>query len=350
MALFTIGSLQTGDDLAPLICAEIGAGHDGNLEKALTLMENVAAVGIKAVKFQFYTADELVADRERIVTWGPQEKQTSEPVGQMFDRLSLSKEAFIKIFKRARELKLEPFATPFSKAGVDFLISLNVPCIKIASSDINYHDFLCYIARTGKPVILSLGKCSLAEADNAVRCLSENGCGSLALLHCVSAYPSPMEEMNLRIIKTLKQLYPNYVIGISDHSLGIVAPVAAVALGARIIEKHVTLNKQDSGPDHWFSSDMKELADLKSQVSDTYAALGQSHKRILSCEEGGRVRATRSLVAARDMQAGETVEMSDLKALRPGTGIAPNYSSVVAGMILKKTIRENEVLTWDHFK
>lgn len=350
MADFPIGKLKAGNNKLPLVCAEIGANHDGNIDKAMLMLEEIASAGAKVVKFQFYTAEELVADKERIVRWGPEGREVEEPIGRMFDRLSLSKDNFRELFNRARELQLEPFATPFSEGGVDFLVSLNVSCIKIASSDVTHLPLLRYIAQTRKPVILSLGKSTLAETDEAVNCLVKNNSGPLALLHCVASYPSPMEEMNLRVIPILAQLYPESVIGLSDHSMGTTAAAASVALGARIIEKHVTLCQEDLGPDHWFSLKINDLSELISRVEDTYKVLGDSRKRVMSCETTGKQKGTRSIVAAKDIAAGTVLNSTDLKALRPGTGIPPKNLKALEGMIIQRDIRKNSVLTWDHFK
>jgi len=190
----------------------------------------------------------------------------------------------------------------------------------------------------------------LAEADVAISCLQDNGCCDLALLHCVATYPSPIDEMNLRVIPTLQANYPECVIGFSDHSIGIIAPVAAVALGAAIVEKHVTLNREDPGPDHWFSLDMEDLGRLVMAVHDTYVALGYPRKRILVCESQGREKATRSLIATRDLKAGSVLRLSDIKVVRPGGGFAPALLDEITGMILTVDVKANTVLTWAHFK
>lgn len=350
MAEYSVGHFKTSDNLPPLVVAEVGANHDGNIEKALLMLEHIAATGAKLVKFQLYTTEELIADKDRTTRWGPVDNQTEETIGEMFDRISLTREAFKTLFKRARELQLEPFATPFSEDGVDFLLSLDISCFKIASSDVTHIPLLRYIAKSGKPIMLSLGKCTLAEADKAIACLMENNCGPLALLHCVASYPSPMNEMDLRVIPTLRKLYPECVIGFSDHSLGLTAPIAAIALGARIIEKHVTLDRNDKGPDHWFSLDMEDLSQLVINSNSTYEALGHPRIQVLPSEAGGKQRGTRSLIAARNLPAGTVITKSDLKIVRPGTGLAPEHLYDVEGMTLKQDILKNNVIKWEHFK
>lgn len=343
-------TLKIANSGLPVIVAEIGANHDGDMRKALKMIKEVSDAGATLVKFQLYTSEELVADGHRLVNWGPPSCQTQEPIGEMFRRLSLPKEEMAELFAFARSLSLTPFATPFSEAGVDFLLSLDVPFFKIAASDVNHLPLLEYVARTGKPVFLSLGKCTLAEADIAVTCLFENGCKDLALLHCVAAYPSPMSEMNLRVIPMLSKLYPECVIGFSDHSIGITAALAAVALGAQIVEKHVTISQKDAGPDHWFSINMQQLTDLVEGVRDVYCALGSPRKRILETEKVGRENATRSIIAARDISPGERLSHEDIKIVRPGTGIPPRFKQIVTGMTARKAIQSNRPLQWDDFK
>lgn len=350
MAGFSIGSIRIGDDETPAVVAEIGANHDGSPAKASKMLHAIAATGAKLVKFQLYTAEELVANADQEVTWGPPGHQKEEKIGEMFRRLSLSWEAMSDLFAEARALGLEPFATPFSEAGADKLVEIGAHAIKIAASDVNHLPFLKHVARLGVPIILSLGKCTLAEADEAVESLIANGCNELALLHCVSAYPSPMHEMNIRAIPGLKHLYPEAVIGFSDHSIGTTAAVAAVALGAHMIEKHVTYDKNAEGPDHWFSLDMSDLHSLVTAVADAYSALGHPRKRVLECERAPRPLSTRSIIAAHDLPAGHILELSDLKIVRPGTGLPPRHLDDVIGLRLARPLRCNQPLTWDCFK
>jgi N,N'-diacetyllegionaminate synthase len=345
-----VGGNWIGSKHSPMVVAEIGANHDGSLEKASRMIDAIADAGAKAVKFQLYSAEELVADVCRVTEWGPAGHRVKEPVGEMFKRLSLSKQSMAELFKQAKKRGMLPFASPFSEKGVDFLMDLDVACIKIAASDVTHLPLLRYVAKTSRPVILSLGKCTLAEADSAIECLWGAGCKDLAILHCVSTYPSPMQEMNLRVIPALQSLYPECVVGFSDHSLGITAAIGAVALGASIVEKHVTLNRSDSGPDHWFSLDMNDLRLLVSGVEDIYSALGHPRKQVLSCESEGKDKATRSLIATKMIKAGSILKNADIKIVRPGNGIAPGFIDMIVGMTICKDIDENTVITWDHFK
>lgn len=338
------------DEKTPFVVAEIGANHDGKAEKALQMIREVSKTGCRYVKFQLYSADELVSDSDRMIVWGSPGNAVEEKVGDMFRRISLPREAFPDLFREARNLGLIPFATPFSESGADFLLELDTPFFKVAASDVTHLPFLEYLAKTGRPVILSLGKCTLGEADQAVECLFENGCEEIALLHCVSSYPSPMEQMNLRVIQALSATYPDFTIGFSDHSLGINASIAAAAVGARIIEKHVTLNREAYGPDHWFSIDLKQLKNLVQGVDDVSKALGHPWKRVASCEKEGRKASTRSIVAKRDLKKDEVIDKQNLKMVRPGYGISPRLQESIIGLRLKHDVSKNTVIEWKHFK
>lgn len=349
--MFKIDQITIDRNTSPLVIPEIGACHDGSVQKAIKMIDEIKKAGARCVKFQLYSPQELVADQNRIIEWGPPNgKRVKEKVGDMFKRLSITKNELKYLFEHSRFQGLVPFATPFSMQGVDNLMDLDVACFKIAASDVDHLPLLRYIAKTGKPIILSLGKCTLAEADEAISVLLEEGCAQLSILHCVSTYPSPMDEMNLNVIPALIKLYPECIVGFSDHSIGIVAPLAATALGAKIIEKHVTIDKKDIGPDHWFSLEMNELKHLIEGVESVHSALGHPRKQVLACEHQGRAKATRSLVANCAITKGTIITEKHLKIVRPGYGIEPKHLSTVIGMKPQRDVEENEVLVWDIFR
>lgn len=333
------------------VIAEIGANHNGDPSLARELVHAASETGVDAVKFQLYTSEELLADRDRQITWGPQNASKTEPIGEMFDRIALPRDAFADLFAYARKLGLTPFATPFSIEGIKFLADLGAPCFKVASSDVTYLDFLDELARTGKPILLSVGKSTLGELDSAVRkVLDAQPAPSLAVLHCVASYPAPWHELNLRFIPTLATLYPQCVIGFSDHSLGTTAAIAAVTLGARIIEKHFTLDQGMDGPDHWFSSDPSEMKHLVKEIRNVEAAMGSSGKGVTSSEQAERVTSTRSLVLRWPVKAGTILSESHLKVVRPGWGIHPHDKDKVLGLRIACDLDQDTVLQWSHFK
>jgi len=350
MASFNIGTRKTGEASPVFIVAEIGANHNGDLALARKLVEAAADAGVDAVKFQTYRAADLVADGERIVTWGPPGNQRAEPVGRMFDRLSLPFEAHKDLFDLARRLGLVAFSTPFSLEAARFLADLAVPCFKIASSDVTYLDLLRAVAAFNKPVLLSTGKSTLGEVDRAVTTLAQAGCKEIGLLHCVGKYPAPLEDTNLRVISTLSAIYPNAIIGYSDHSQGTTACLGAVTLGAKVVEKHFTLSCDSEGPDHWFSADPEEMKRLVKEIRALESALGMPWKRVLPCEEQGRNLATRSLVLAKSVRAGTAITESHLKVLRPGWGIHPHDKEKVVGLKVNQDLPAGTVLKWEHFR
>jgi sialic acid synthase SpsE len=349
--LFAIAGRPVGGDHPAFIVAEIGANHNGDIELAKRTIDAAAECGVDAVKFQTYTAAELLADTGRLLTWGPEGKEITEPIGAMFDRLSLPRHMHRELFDYAAGRGLIAFSTPFSVDGLRFLTEeVGAPCIKSAASDVNHVDLLAAAAKSGKPVMLSLGKCTLSEADMAVGLLLENGASEIVVMHCVSQYPSPMEEMNLRVIGALARLYPECVIGFSDHSLGITAALGAVTLGAKVIEKHFTLDKSLEGPDHWFSMDPADMASLVREIRNLEAAMGHPRKRVLSCEIDERRKSVRSLVLSRPIAKGEPLTADHLKIVRPGWGISPFDRDKVLGMRVNADLPANTVLTWDHLR
>lgn len=344
--MFSIGARQVGDGQPAFIVAEIGANHDGDPAKAAELVCMAARAGVDAVKFQTYTTAELVADADRVVTWGAPGHEHRETIGALFDRLALPRAAHAELFALAKSLGLLAFSTPFSPRGADFLASLDVPCFKIAASDVAYLDLLKRVAGSGKPVILSLGKSTLAEAERAVAVLGEAGCRDLVLLHCLSAYPAPDDEMNLRTITTLQHLFPQAHIGLSDHSLGYTAALGSVALGARLIEKHITLDQDTDGPDHWFSADEGELTAMVREVRRLETMLGRSQVGVRPSEVEERRVSTRSLVLRHALPAGHRLTLDDLAVLRPGYGIHPFERERLLGRQLVRDLPAMSVLAW----
>ena len=333
------------DDDSVSIIAEAGANHDGSVARAHALIDMAARAEAHAIKFQTYTAEQLVADPDRLYEYGPPEgPRQREPVGRMFDRLALPRDAYAELFEHARELGLLPFTTLFDHRDVPFAEDLGQQIYKVASSDVTYRPLLEAIADTGKPVILSGGKCTLGELDRAVEIL-EQGCSSIVLMHCVAAYPAPVDDVNLRILETYRSQYPDLTLGFSDHTLGIVPALGAVALGARVIEKHITESRQATGPDHWFSSDEAELTALVAATRDLLAAMGSSRKRLLASEAYGIQYGRRSIRASRPLTAGHVVTEEDLVHLRPGDGLEPFMDRFIVGRRLKHDVARHATIT-----
>ncbi|HKE15145.1 MAG TPA: N-acetylneuraminate synthase family protein [Kofleriaceae bacterium] len=350
MVEIRIGERAIGPAHPPLLVAEVGANHDGSEAKAEAMLRRLVAAGAEAVKFQYYTADALVSDPDRVIAWGPPGRERREAIGPMFDRLSLPRDALARLFALGRSLGVIVFATPFDEQGADQLAELGAPCFKLAASDVNHLPLLRHVARLGRPIILSFGKCTMAEADEAARTLRESGARELCFLHCVAQYPAPMEQMNLRTIPVLAQLFPDAVIGLSDHSIGSAAPIAAVALGASLVEKHVTCSRDDDGPDHWFSFEIDAVGELAAQLRGAHSALGGARRGVIECEEEERRTSTRSLVTRRPVRAGQPLRRDDIKIVRPGTGLAPRHLEAVVGMRLTRDLPANTPLRWEWFR
>lgn len=338
------------NDSPTFIVAEVGANHNGDLELAKRSIDAATDCGVDAVKFQTYTTEELLSNKNGIVVHGEEGKEVSETVKEMFDKVTLKREFHKEIFDYAKSKGLICFSTPFSVEGVAFLEDLDNPIYKIASSDVNYVDMLEAIGATKKPVFLSTGKCTLSEMDMAIELLQKSGTTDLSLLHCIANYPSKMENMNLNVIKTLKQMYPECIIGFSDHSLGITASLGAVCFGAKIIEKHFTIDKNLDGPDHWFSMDPVDMKNLVSEIRNLEVAFGTQRKFLSQNEVPEKHWATRSLHINKDLKVGDIIRKEDLDMLRPGYGISPFDRDKVIGMKITKDIKKGTVLEWNYFK
>lgn len=314
------------------IIAELGVNHDGRLDQALRLVEAAAAAGADAIKLQLFEPTELCSVQYR--------------AGEihMLAPLALSDHDLAEILSAAAASGLAVFATPFDAPSLARLVRFDIPVIKIASGEVTHLPFLEDVARIGRPVILSSGACELADLDRAVRTLRSAGCRSLSLLHCVSAYPPPDETLNLRLIPLLRERFADCTFGFSDHSLGLEAAVAAVALGARIIEKHLTLDRAAPGPDHAASADPSQFAALVRAVRRVEVMLGRPEKHPLPTE----CAIARSIVAARDLSAGHEVHADDLAFKRAADGLRPFHAQQLIGRRLRRSVaRDEQILAAD---
>lgn len=328
--------------------AELSANHNGSVERAEALVRAAAAAGADAVKLQTYTAETLTiaCDNEYFRIKGT--LWEGKTLYELYQEASMPWEWQPRLKALANELGMDCFSTPFDASAVDFLESMDVPCYKVASFEVVDIPLLKKIAATGKPVIMSTGMANLAEIDDAVRTLRDHGSPELALLKCTSAYPAPPEEANLRTIPHLATTF-NCVSGLSDHTMGNVVAVAAVVMGARIIEKHFTLSRADGGPDGAFSIEPDEFEQMVKDVHLAEKALGNVSYELTSKQRESKVF-RRSLFAVRDIKAGETFTPENVRSIRPGQGLSPKYFDVICGCRASTAIARGTPLSLKHIK
>ena len=325
------------------VIAEIGINHDGSLNQAHKLIDAAAVCGADAVKFQTFRADRLmIPSRDRLAQQG----DGGESAYQLFRRLELSWEDHEKLKRHADECDVVFLSTPFDEESADFLDHLGVPAFKIASADINHFPLLSHVGSKGKPVLLSTGMAFLNEVAEAIWTLKSSGAKEIMLLHCVSSYPAPPESLNLRAMQTLQD-YFDLPVGFSDHTSGILLAPVAVAIGAIIIEKHFTLDKRADGPDHKLSLNPDEFKLLIQSLRDVEASLGDGRKRPADVEEENRQLSRRSIVAAVDIRAYESISTWMLAIKRPGSGLEPRHLQKVIGMKARHNISKDTVLQWE---
>jgi len=319
------------------IIAEAGVNHNGNLERALEMVEAAAAGGADAVKFQTFRAEEVATTEAPKAAY--QRKATNQDQSQldMLRSLELTPEHHESLNACCHEKGILFLSTPFDKTSLDFLASMGMAAIKVPSGEITNLPFLKQVGEKGLPVILSTGMSNLAEVDLAVDALRQAGCASLALLHCVSNYPADPADANLRAMSTMAERFA-LPVGYSDHTMGSEVALAAVALGACIIEKHFTLDRSLPGPDHMASAEPKALADMVAGIRKVEAALGHGRKEPAPSEADTKAMARRSLVAARDIAAGEILTPEAVTFKRPGTGLGPDRWQEVQGRRAKQNI------------
>ena len=344
-----VGSRVVGDGQPCFIVAEIGMNHDGDKMKAKELIAVASEAGVDAVKFQTFRATDIINPRL------PADYDPQEPVPAKYqffyeylEHYELPYEWHDELIEFCRQKGILFISTPCSVEAVRFLSS-RVPAYKIASMDLTNRELLTEIGKQGKPIVLSTGIGTLGEIERATATIKENGAPEIALLHCVSNYPAKPEELNLHNISMLKQAF-DVPVGFSDHSLGIVSSIAAVTLGACIIEKHITLDRSTPGPDHYFALEPDELKALVRGIREVQAALGQSIRHLSVDETPKRNTYRRSLVACHELKAGHRLQQGDVIAIRPGAGIDPFDILKVEGLTLKTDVPAFTPLQWDHFK
>lgn len=342
---FIIGVRVIGEEAPVFIVAEAGVNHNGDLALARQLVDVAAEAGADAVKFQTFRSEALVSRNAPKAAYQREAGGAGGDQLEMLARLELTLDQHAELREHCTTRGILFFSTPFDEASADALEALGVPLFKLPSGEIINHPFLRHVATKGKPIILSTGMSTLAEVAAAVSAIRAAGDPPLALLHCLSAYPAPAAEMNLRAIDTLRGRF-GCPVGLSDHTLGLEVAVAAVARGATIVEKHFTLDKGLPGPDHRASLDPGELQALVSAIRTVEAALGDGEKRPMPSELDTRRVARKSLVAVRPIRAGEQLTADLVAIKRPGTGIPPGDLPRVLGRTVRRDLAADEVIDW----
>jgi len=335
----------------PYVIAEIGANHNGDMALAKKMIDSAVTCGCDAVKFQSWTPQSLIAKEEydRNQTYDDSPKKHFGSLEEMVTRYYLRPEQHFELNDYCKEKGIDFCSSPFSKKEVDLLMEIDVPFLKIASMDINNISLLKHAARTMKPMVVSTGMSTLAEIEKAVKAIKNEGNEQIILLHCISIYPPKDEDIHLRNITLLQQAF-NLPVGFSDHSFGTAVPLASIALGACIIEKHFTLDIDLPGWDHEISADPIEMKAICDGSKKIQAALGNIYRTVSSEEEAKKKKFRRSIVAAKDLEKGHFITERDLEYKRPGTGIPPNKYQDVIGRVLAQNVLADAVLTWNIFK
>lgn len=331
----------------PFVVAEMSGNHNGDLGRALAIVDAVAESGAQALKLQTYRADTITIDAD-----GPafrvsdgHELWGGKNLYQLYEQAHTPWEWHAPIFERAREHGLVPFSSPFDATAVELLEDLGVDLYKIASLEIGDLALLRQVARTGKPVVISTGAASITDVDTAVRTIRAEGNDQVVVLACTSSYPALPTESNLRSIPVIRDAF-DVVVGLSDHTKGIGAAVAAVALGACLVEKHVTLSRADGGVDSDFSLEPHELAALATETEVAWQALGTVRLDPTAGEAESR-RLRRSLYVVADVRAGDVVTEDNVRSIRPAGGLEPAHLDVVLGRTFRADVARGTALTWE---
>ncbi len=343
-----LGNRDVKDFGIPYVIAEIGSNHNGDMDLAKKMIDSAKACGCDAAKFQSWTPESLICEEEynRNQKYNDSPKRHFGSLREMVEKYYLRSEQHIELNEYCERVGITFLSTPFSNEEVDLLEQINVPCHKIASMDINNLELLKYVAKKKKPIILSTGMSTLSEIENAVKTLEKQGNSQIILLHCIAVYPPEYEDINLNNIHMLREKF-GYPVGFSDHTIGTSIPLASVALGSCVIEKHFTLDKDLPGWDHAISADPKEMKIIVEESRNIAKSLGSYERVVGEAEEEKKLKFRCSVVAKTDLGKGHIITLDDLTFKRPGTGVPPDECDNVIGRQLKRNISQDEIIQWD---
>lgn len=341
----TINNRKIGSHYPPYIIAELSANHNGSIARAIESLDMIKKMGADAVKIQTYTADTMTIDCDNDYFKIKGGLWHGYNLYKLYQWAETPFEWHELLFEHARKIGLTLFSTPFDETAVDLLESLNCPAYKIASFEATDLPLISRVAKTGKPVIISTGLVNQTEIDDIINTVKSTGNNQLVLLHCISAYPAPAEQSNLKTLVDISNRW-QVISGLSDHTLGTTVAIAAVALGASVIEKHVTLNRADKGPDSEFSLEPQELRHLVKQSKTAWQALGNAGYDRKPAEQGS-MKFRRSLFFVTDIKQGEIITEQHIRRIRPGFGLAPKYLTDILGKTAKTTIKRGTPVSWN---
>jgi N-acetylneuraminate synthase len=341
----SIAGRPIGPNHEPYVICELSGNHNGSLERALELLEAAAATGADAIKIQSYTADTITIDHDGPGFTIEGGLWDGRKLHDLYSEAQTPFEWHGALFARARELGVTLFSSPFDYTAVDMLEELDAPAYKIASFEAVDLPLVAYVASKGKPMIISTGMANLAEIEAAVETARSNGCNEIILLHCVSSYPAPDEQSNVRTVPDLGERF-GVVSGLSDHTFGSAVSVASIALGGCVIEKHFTLARADGGPDSAFSLEPAEFTALVEDCKRAWRSLGKATYDLQGAESGS-LQFRRSLYVVRDVAAGATLTHDNVRSIRPGMGLAPRHLPEVLGKTAARDLKRGDPLDWD---
>ena len=338
---------KIGANFAPFIIAEMSGNHNQSLDRALEIVEEAAKAGAHALKIQTYTPDTMTLDLDEREFHISDQKNlwSGSSLYNLYAEAHTPWEWHKPIFDKAKELGIIAFSTPFDDTAVDFLESLSVPCYKVASFEITDLPLIKRVAATGKPLIISTGMATAAEIDEAVRAARSEGCVDLILLKCTSTYPATPENTNIKTIPHMRELF-GCEVGLSDHTMGVAVSVASVGLGATVIEKHFTLDRAEGGVDSSFSMEPSEMAQLVVETGRAWQSLGNVTYGPTVAEIKS-LQFRRSVYVVRDIKAGEKLTEENIRAIRPGLGVAPKYLEIFLGKTVNCSIKKGTPVSWN---
>lgn len=340
-----IGNRKIGRNYPPFVIAEISANHNGSIEDAKILIDLAKKNGADAVKIQTYRPDTITLNSRLPDFMIAEGLWAGKSLFELYEEAHTPWEWHEELFKHAKLNEIILFSTPFDLSSVDLLESLSAPAYKIASFEITDLRLISYVARTGKPMIISTGMASKDEISDAVNAAASGGCREIALLHCVSGYPAPHTDFNLKTIEDLESVF-GCVVGLSDHCLSNVPAIASIGLGSSILEKHFTIDRSRGGPDDSFSLESVGLCELCTGVRMAWESLGAVDYG-LKTSELPNIKFRRSLYFVRDLQAGSVIAAEDIKSVRPGYGISPKFYDFVIGKRVQRSVNQFEPVTFE---